>query len=352
MPLPHLPLAIARLALWLLHLLLANTLLSLLLPLSLLLSPTTTYNASSLIASTVWAHIQHLFTSANGARILVLGDALPPGESAIVVSNHVEWTDFYLVQALAQRAGMLGRCRWFAKRELRWVPFLGWGLWAMGMPLVSRRWAEDEREMERVFEGVVGEGWPMCMYCFSVSLSLFLLSFIIPKIPSGSFKILSPKEPPSNTCISPVGLISFSESTRLTPSKRLAAATHAKKTNKTLPPHLLLPRTKGFAASVQHLRAAPHVRAIYDLTLAYADTAQEPFAFQSPPTFTQSVLQGDIGRRWKMAVHVRRFVLEDLPETEEGLRAWLEERWVEKGEVLEGLKRRLEGGGGWEGADL
>ncbi|KAL1583539.1 hypothetical protein WHR41_07674 [Cladosporium halotolerans] len=309
MPLPHLPLALARLALWLLHLLLANTLLSLLLPLSLFLSPTTTYNASSLIASTVWAHIQHLFTSANGARILVLGDALPPGESAIVVSNHVEWTDFYLVQALAQRAGMLGRCRWFAKRELRWVPFLGWGLWAMGMPLVSRRWAEDEREMERVFEGVVGEGWPMW-------------------------------------------LISFSESTRLTPSKRALAAAHARKTNKTLPPHLLLPRTKGFAASVQHLRAAPHVRAIYDLTLAYADTAQEPFAFQSPPTFAQSVLQGDIGRRWKMAVHVRRFVVEDLPGSEEGLRAWLEERWVEKGEVLEGLKRGLEGGGGWEGVDL
>lgn len=47
------------------------------------------------------------------------------GESAIVVVNHVVWTDFYLIQELAQRAGMLGQCRWFAEKQLRWVPFLG-----------------------------------------------------------------------------------------------------------------------------------------------------------------------------------------------------------------------------------
>lgn len=148
---------------WLLHLSVANTLLSLLLPVS-LLSPTAAYNASSLIAASVWRHIQHIFTRVNDADILITGDTLPAGESAIVVSNHVEWSDFYLIQALALRAGMLGRCRWFAKKELKWVPFLGWGLWAMGMPLVSRRWMDDKREMDRVFDGVVERKWPICTY--------------------------------------------------------------------------------------------------------------------------------------------------------------------------------------------
>jgi 1-acyl-sn-glycerol-3-phosphate acyltransferase len=146
---------------WLLRLIVANTLLSLLLPFS-LLSPTAVYNASSLIAASVWLHIQRIFTATNKAHIIVTGDPLPPGESAIVVCNHVEWSDFYMIQELALRANMLSRCRWFAKKELKWVPFLGWGLWAMGMPLVSRKWMEDRKEMERVFGGIVEKKWPIC----------------------------------------------------------------------------------------------------------------------------------------------------------------------------------------------
>jgi hypothetical protein len=74
---------------------------------------------------------------------------------------------------------MLSRCRWFAKKELKWVPFLGWGLWAMGMPLVSRKWMEDRKEMERVFGGVVEKKWPICRL-FSVSFILYpsILVFI------------------------------------------------------------------------------------------------------------------------------------------------------------------------------
>ena len=56
------------------------------------------------------------------------------------------------------------------------MPFLGWGLWAMGMPLVSRKWMEDKREMERVFSGVVEEKWPICRL-FAVS------SLLYPSIP-------------------------------------------------------------------------------------------------------------------------------------------------------------------------
>ena len=368
---------------WLLRLIVANTILSLLLPFA-LVAPTAAYNASSLIAASIWLGIQRIFTGANKAHIIVTGDALPPGESAIVVCNHVEWSDFYMIQELALRSGMLSRCRWFAKKELKWVPFLGWGLWAMGMPLVSRKWMEDKKEMERVFSGVVEKKWPICR--------LFAVSFLLyPSIPvsicmfettpgqtvtmqlswlTNTTTLLTPDHfstryihssissiKPLTILISiPTGLISFSESTRLTPAKRLTAASHALKHNKPLPNHLLLPRTKGFAASVQHLRSAPHVKAVYDVTVSYADmqNAQPgpagktaPFAFQSPPTFVQSVLTPDVGRRWKTLVHVRRFEIGDLPAEEAELRTWLEERWVEKGELLEKLRAKLLRGEGW-----
>lgn len=148
---------------WVLHLLVADLLLSALLPLSVFF-PTLTYNASSHIAYSVWRAIQSIFTSINSARIITTGDQLPHGESAIVVANHVSWTDFYMIQALAIRSGMLGRCRWFAKSQLKWVPFLGWGLWAMGMPLVSRNWVRDRAELDSIFGRIVRNHRPTCQY--------------------------------------------------------------------------------------------------------------------------------------------------------------------------------------------
>ena len=148
---------------WLLYLCLADVALSLLLLLKPFF-PDLVYDLSSAIAGSVWRWIQLIFTRLNGADVTFSGDALPPGESAIVVANHVGWSDFYMIQALALRARMLGRCRYFAKIQLRKVPFLGWGLWAMGMPMVSRNWNHDRRELDRVFSGIVKRKWPTCRF--------------------------------------------------------------------------------------------------------------------------------------------------------------------------------------------
>lgn len=156
--------AVALVLPWLAYLLLVDALLSLLLPFK-LFAPTAVFNASSVLAESVWAWIQAIFTRFNRARILVSANCqLPRAESAIVISNHVAWSDFYMIQQLASQQGMLGRCRWFAKRSLRWVPFLGWGLWAMGMPLVSRRWTTDRVELDKVFRGIITRRWPICTY--------------------------------------------------------------------------------------------------------------------------------------------------------------------------------------------
>jgi 1-acyl-sn-glycerol-3-phosphate acyltransferase len=148
---------------WALELILMDLTISALLPVSYFF-PTWVYNASSFVAFTCWKWIQVIFEVFNGAKITMSGDVLPEGESAIVISNHVSWTDFYMIQALAVRAGMLGRCRWMAKIQLRWVPLLGWGIWAMGMPMVSRNWMKDKKELDRVFAGIVVKKWPTCRF--------------------------------------------------------------------------------------------------------------------------------------------------------------------------------------------
>ncbi|RSL70617.1 hypothetical protein CEP54_001740 [Fusarium duplospermum] len=274
---------------WVLYLFLADTVLSLLLPLK-LFSPRFVYDASSQVARSVWAWIQLIFTRANGAHISITGDALPRDESAIVVSNHVAWSDFYLIQALAMRAGMLGRCRYFAKAQLRFVPFLGWGLWAMGMPLVSRNWLRDKSELDHVFSDMVQKAFP-------------------------------------------TWLISFSEGTRFTPAKYQESIDFCRLANRRQPRNLLYPRTKGFIATVQHLRQAPHVKAVYDLTIAY----QHQGTFQRAPSMWETLSTPELSEQggYKFHVHARRFPIEALPAKDEELAAWLEELWMEKGKILE-----------------
>ena len=153
---------------WLAWLGIADLLLSLLLPVR-LVAPDLVYNISSRVAVTVWWSIQAIFEWLNGARITISGDELPPDESAVVVCNHVGWADFYMIQALAIKAGMLSRQRYFAKAQLKYVPFLGWGLWAIGFPLLSRNWLKDKSELEKVFSDLARRKWPVCMFVSFVS---------------------------------------------------------------------------------------------------------------------------------------------------------------------------------------
>ncbi|OAA64330.1 1-acyl-sn-glycerol-3-phosphate acyltransferase [Niveomyces insectorum RCEF 264] len=282
---------------WLVWLFVIDIVVSALLPFTPLF-PNSCYRLSSAAAESVWVWIQHVFTRNNGATITVSGDVLPQAESAVVVVNHVSWCDFYMIQALAIRSGMLGRCRYFAKTQLKWVPFLGWGLWVLGMPMVSRRWDKDKRELNRVFFGIVVRKWP-------------------------------------------TWLISFSEATRYTPEKYAESVAWCSAHGHPQPMHLLYPRTKGFVATVQHLRQAAHVKAVYDLAIAY----QHGTEFQAAPSMWDTLRLPNLsdesrGEGYRFHVHVRRFPISELPETDEELAKWLEQRWVEKGLWLE--EKRLE----------
>ena len=141
------------------------------------------------------------------------------------------------------------------------------------------------------------------------------------------------------------GLIAYSEGTRYTPEKRLEAEKWCKAHNKRLGKHLLYPRTKGFVRSVQELRTTPHVNAVYDVTIAYA---KDGHSFQEAPPFAHTLALPRLSEHRRFFVHVTRHPLSKLPDTDEGLANWLEERWVEKGERLETLRRELEGGQEWQ----
>jgi len=106
-----------------------------------------------------------------------------------------------------------------------------------------------------------------------------------------------------------------------------------KENDRHIPKHLLYPRTKGFVTTVQHLRKAPHVKAVYDVTIAY----EHNHKFLAAPEIWESLSCGSLSgkRGYKFHVDVKRIPMADLPESDAELAKWLETRWIEKGEYLE-----------------
>lgn len=139
------------------------------------------------------------------------------------------------------------------------------------------------------------------------------------------------------------GIIAYSEATRYSAKKREQGLQWCKENGKTMPKHLLYPRTRGFIASVQALRKVPHVKAVYDVTIAYAKGNN----FQTPPTFAETVFTPHLSKSYRFHVHVDRHPLKDLPASDEELSDWLVERWIEKGERLELLRTQLSRGETW-----
>jgi hypothetical protein len=106
-----------------------------------------------------------------------------------------------------------------------------------------------------------------------------------------------------------------------------------KENGRPIPQHLLYPRSKGFITTVQHLRKAKQIKAVYDVTIAY----EHNHKFLEAPTIWESLSCGDLSekRGYKFHVDVKRFPLQDLPESDAELAKWLETRWMKKGEFLE-----------------
>lgn len=66
-----------------------------------------------------------------------------------------------------------------------------------------------------------------------------------------------------------------------------------------------------------------------------------------PPSFWQSLSRPKLDEDWTFLVDARRYELKDLPYTDQELAAWLEQRWMEKGNRLETLRDQLSRGHTW-----
>jgi lysocardiolipin and lysophospholipid acyltransferase len=256
-------------------------------------------------ASALWG-VQVMFMERwGGLSVRVTGDPLPAGESAIVLSNHASYTDYVVIFALAQREGALPHCRFFAKALIAFWPLIGWALYFFDFIFVSRSWDADRARIAAAFAAYAA--------------------------------------PPPRR----LWLVSFLEGSRLKPSKLAASRRFARERGLPELAHVLVPRTRGFAASVRGLGA--RADAVYDLTIGYKNG--------SPPSLWELAKGGGFH---PVCLHVRRFAMEKLMREigdggggggDDAPRSAALERWTyqlfkEKDDLLQALKDS-EGGPRW-----
>ncbi|MBW2527821.1 MAG: acyltransferase [Deltaproteobacteria bacterium] len=213
----------------------------------------------------------------HGTRIEVTGDDVPPRENAIVIANHQQMADITFLMFLARAKHRLGDLKWFVKKPIKYVPGVGWGMAFLDCIFVERNWARDRSSIERTFGRLIRDRVPLW-------------------------------------------LVTFPEGTRVTPEKIERSRAFAAERGLTPLRHVLVPRTKGFVATVQGLRS--HADAVYDVTIGYEEGV---------PTLWQYVK----GFATVAHFHVRRFPTDELPQSDGELGAWLHQRFERKDERLE-----------------
>eukprot|EP00850_Spirogloea_muscicola_P001422 SM000005S17219 [mRNA] locus=s5:876597:879365:- [translate_table: standard] len=200
-------------------------------------------------------------------------------EHALLICNHRSDIDWVVGWVLAKRKGCLGGTRALMKKSVQYLPVIGWSMWFSEYIFLARDWTKDEALLKKGYDRF--RNFPGSMW-----MALFV------------------------------------EGTRFTQEKLEAAQEYAASVGLPIPRNVLVPRTKGFVATVNGLRS--FVPALYDITVAIPK--------ESPlPTFG-----GLMNRRpTKFHVHVRRVLMRELPEKDDKLSEWCKEAFREKDALLD-----------------
>ena len=225
----------------------------------------------------LWMDINAFWLGAvNRGRWSVEGaDGLDPRGWYLVTSNHQSWVDIVVLQRVFNRR--IPMLKFFTKKELLYVPVIGFAWWALDFPFMQRKGGASARaDLEA--------GRKAC----------------------AKFRLV------------PTSVMSFVEGTRFTSAK------HAQQ--KSPYRHLLKPKVGGIGMALEGLGDA--FTGFLDVTLVYP---------QGLPTFTDAMAGrlGDVVVR----VHLRDVPAQVLPAPGEpapraAVQAWVNELWQAKDEEI------------------
>ncbi|KAJ6363377.1 hypothetical protein OIU78_003533 [Salix suchowensis] len=247
------------------------------------LSKSTYRKINRQLAEWLWLELVWVFDWWAGVQIKVFADketlCLMGKEHALVICNHRSDIDWLVGWVLAQRSGCLGSTLAVMKKSSKFLPVIGWSMWFSEYLFLQRSWAKDENTLK--------------------------------------YGIQRLKDFPR-----PFWLALFVEGTRFTLAKLSAAQEYAASQGLAIPRNVLIPRTKGFVSAVSNMRS--FVPAIYDVTLAIPKS--------SPPPTMLNLFKG---KSSVVHIHVKRHLMKELPETDDGVAQWCKDIFVAKDALLD-----------------
>lgn len=200
---------------------------------------------------------------------------------AIVIANHQSIFDIVVIFWLGTHFNKENNLRWLMKRVLKHIPLFGWGGYLARNLFLHRDWAKDRPYLARKFQDLLTTGQD------------FWLTF-------------------------------FPEGTRITPDNHRQSQQYCQKKGYPLYERVLLPRSKGFIATVQGLR--DDVESLVEVTIHYRN---------GPPTLADIVS----GRTIDIVIHNDIIAIAQLSREEQQLKEWLIARYQQADELLASLAR-------------
>jgi len=207
----------------------------------------------------------------------------------VVISNHQSWADILVLQDTFLRR--IPPLKFFVKRQLIWIPFLGLAMWLLGFPYVrrySREALANDPSLRRHDQDATQRA-------------------------SEFFKQR------------PTSVLNFMEGTRFTPEKHTYQQSKYR--------NLLMPKTGGFGYVVAAL--GERVDQVLDVTIVYPNGAPSFWEFISGQCRDVRVeIAGRPVPPELLEVH------EELPDkVRDTLRTWVDTLWMHKDQRIEELRK-------------
>lgn len=189
--------------------------------------------------------------------------------------NHGYDIDWLFGWIFCEKVGVLGNCKAYAKKVTSFIPTIGWSWRFAEFVFLERSFDKDKEIIKKQLHEI----------------------FDYPD---------------------PVWLLLNAEGTRFTKTKHEASVKFAQERGMTVLKHHLIPRSKGFTASLEVLKKK--CPAIMDVQIAFREDDQVK------PTIV-SLLSG---RSMTGYIYLRRISMSEIPDDEEKAAKWLQDLYVRK----------------------
>eukprot|EP00045_Choanoeca_perplexa_P019399 m.2754 g.2754 ORF g.2754 m.2754 type:complete len:366 (+) comp4017_c0_seq1:121-1218(+) len=229
-----------------------------------------------------WTQLLWLVEHYAGFKLTIFMDKedmkLAQSESSVCLSNHISDIDWLLGWWIADKFKVLGGTKCVLKKELSYLPILGWSWWFLEYTYISRDWTKDRDHLHRSL----------------AKLKDYPLRF---------WEVL------------------YAEGTRQTPEKKQRSIKFCQDNNLPVFKHVMYPRVKGYVVVMEELHK--HADSILYSTFAFPDGL---------PSFRTLLTKG-AGMR--VNVHVTRVPISEVPTEEKASEQFCVDCYADMDQKLE-----------------